>query len=160
MMSCLHRFMLSALALTAMSLPSAAQDPSALQVSDGEGTIVSFALSDLDGLPQVEITTTTQWTAGENTFTGPSLRDVLDVAGLGDDDLTLTALNDYAIEMPAPEAGATYPIVASRMNGVPMSVRDKGPFWIIFPYDSEPDFQTETIYAQSIWQLDAIELAE
>lgn len=111
-------------------------------------------------MAQVTITTTTLWTEGENTFTGPSLRNVLDAAGLGDNDLTLTALNDYAIEIPAPAADATYPIVATRMNGAPMSVRDKGPFWVIFPFDSEPDFRTETIYAQSIWQLDRIELAE
>ncbi|UWQ95176.1 oxidoreductase [Rhodobacteraceae bacterium M385] len=156
----LHRFILTAVAITAMSLPSAAQNPGAVQVTSADGTIVSFTISDLDGLPQVTITTTTLWTEGENTFTGPSLRNVLDAAGLGDNDLTLIALNDYAIEMPAPATDASYPIVATRMNGAPMSVRDKGPFWIIFPYDSEPDFQTETIYARSIWQLDRIELAE
>ena len=39
-----------------------------------------------------------------------------------------------------------------------MSVREKGPLWIVYPYDSNIAFQTETIYARSIWQLDRISI--
>lgn len=146
----------AALAVAAtFSLPAVAQDPTGLQVSGSE--TVTFTIADLEALPQVTIATTTIWTEGETTFTGPSLRDVLDAAGIATQDLTLTALNDYAIDMPAPEAGAAYPIVATRLDGALMPVREKGPFWIIFPYDSSAAFQTETIYSQSIWQLDRID---
>ena len=41
-------------------------------------------------------------------------------------------------------------------NGEPMSIRDKGPLWIIYPFDDNPDYQTEVIYSRSIWQLDQI----
>jgi hypothetical protein len=49
-------------------------------------------------------------------------------------------------------------MIAFRMNGAPMSVRDKGPLWIVYPYDSDPRFQTEIIYSRSIWQLDRLEV--
>lgn len=38
-----------------------------------------------------------------------------------------------------------------------MSVRDKGPLWVIYPYDSDPALQSEVTYARSIWQLVRIE---
>lgn len=154
------RFCATLLAVASFSLPLAAQNPTALQVMGSVGITVNLSLADLDALDQVTITTTTIWTEGAVTFSGPSLRSVLDAAGLGSNDLTLTALNDYAIEMPAPEVGAAYPILATRQDGDVMSVRDKGPFWIVFPYDSDPAFQTETIFSQSIWQLDRIEVLD
>jgi hypothetical protein len=43
------------------------------------------------------------------------------------------------------------------MDGKTMSVRDKGPLWIIYPYDSSADYRTEVVYSRSIWQLDRIE---
>lgn len=140
--------------------PLAAQNPSALQVTAAGGETHSFSMADLDAMEQVTITTTTIWTEGEVTFSGPSLTQVLELAGIENGSLSLTALNDYAIEMPAPEADANYPIVATRLDGEFMSVRDKGPIWIVYPYDSDAAYQTETVYAQSIWQLDRIEVLE
>ncbi|MEC8574513.1 MAG: oxidoreductase, partial [Pseudomonadota bacterium] len=37
-----------------------------------------------------------------------------------------------------------------------MSLRDKGPLWIVYPFDSDPAYQTEAIYSRSIWQLEEI----
>jgi hypothetical protein len=40
-----------------------------------------------------------------------------------------------------------------------MSVRDKGPLWVIYPYDSD-DYRSEVIYSRSIWQLDRLEVVQ
>ena len=71
-----------------------------------------------------------------------------------------TAINDYAVEIPVSDAVVGGPIVAYFLNGEPMSVRDKGPLWIVYPFDADPHYQTEVIYSRSIWQLDRIELIE
>lgn len=93
---------------------------------------------------------------------------VMGFFGLGDatEDTALTApslrmvaANEYAVEMPCSAMSAEYPIVANRINGEAFSIRDKGPLWLVFPYDSSPDLRTETVYAFSIWQLVAIEAA-
>ena len=60
--------------------------------------------------------------------------------------------------MPLTDAVEGGPIVAYRMDGETMSVRDKGPLWIVYPYDSDADYRTEVIYSRSIWQLDRIEV--
>ena len=74
--------------------------------------------------------------------------------------LKATAINDYAVEIPVEDAVEGGPIIAFMRNGAPMSVRDKGPLWIVYPYDSDPAYQTEVIYSRSIWQLDRIEVME
>lgn len=145
-------------AFVALSLPLAAQDPSALQVSGADGEVVSLSIVDLAAMDQVTFTTSTIWTDNAVVFAGPALRTVLDAAGIEADTITLTALNDYAIEMPVPDTD--FPIVAITMDGTAMSVRDKGPWWIVFPYDSDSAYQTETVYSQSIWQLDRIEVLD
>lgn len=47
-------------------------------------------------------------------------------------------------------------ILAYLLDGQPMSVRDKGPLWLVYPYDASPAFRSEVIYSRSIWQLDRI----
>ena len=46
----------------------------------------------------------------------------------------------------------------SLRNGGRMSVRDKGPLWIVYPFDSSEEYQAELIYSRSIWQLVRIEV--
>jgi hypothetical protein len=62
--------------------------------------------------------------------------------------------------MPLADAMVDGPLLAFLMNGEPMSVRDKGPVWLVYPYDADAAFRTEQIYAWSIWQLDRIEVSD
>jgi hypothetical protein len=51
-------------------------------------------------------------------------------------------------------------LVSYLRNGAPMTLRDKGPVWLVYNYDSDPAYRTEVIYANSIWQLDRIEITD
>jgi hypothetical protein len=62
--------------------------------------------------------------------------------------------------MPAADALADGPLLATLANGEPMSVRDKGPVWMLFPYDDVAAYRTEQTYARSIWQLNRIEITD
>ena len=104
--------------------------------------------------------TTTNWTEGEREFSGVLLSDLLEVLDIRGRSLKAIALNDYTVEIPVSDARPGGPIVAYALDGKPMSVRDKGPLWIVYPYDSSVEYRSETIYARSIWQLDRIEVAE
>lgn len=114
----------------------------------------------LEGLPQHEFATSTIWTDGVVIFRGVRLGDLLRSAGATGTTVTLTALNDYSISMPLADALADGPLLAFLMNGEPMSVRDKGPVWLVYPYDADAAFRTEQTYARSIWQLDRIEVSD
>lgn len=118
--------------------------------SDGPRTFDRAALSDL---PRATITTSTVWTADVSRFTGVRLADLMDALGVKGGVLHAVALNDYAIDIPLGDAETSAAIIAYEVDGKPLSVREKGPLWIIYPYDSAVRFRTETIYGRSIWQL-------
>jgi hypothetical protein len=124
-----------------------------------EGSAV-FDAEMLGMLPVVEFATSTIWTDGQQTFTGVSLVDLLAHVGSEGTSISATAINDYAVEVPLSGITDGVPILAYMMNGSPMSVRDKGPLWIVYPFDSDPKYQTEVVYSQSIWQLDRIVVSE
>jgi hypothetical protein len=39
-----------------------------------------------------------------------------------------------------------------------MAVRDKGPLFIVYPFDSRSDLRSERYYSRSAWQLRALEV--
>lgn len=141
---------------------ASAQPAMTLQVtpSSSGSDAVEFSLADLDAMAQASFATTTIWTDGEVTFSGVPLKALL--AGLDADgaQVEMVALNDYKVVMPLADLEDSAPIIATRMDGETMSVRDKGPYWVVFPYDQDPKYQTETIYAFSIWQLNRLKVVD
>lgn len=111
----------------------------------------------LESLDRTTIETSTIWTEGTQIFEGVSLSVLVDALGLEGQTLRATAINDYAVDIPMSDAVEGGAIVAYKLDGAKMSVRDKGPLWIVYPYDSNADFRTEVIYSRSIWQLNRIE---
>ena len=144
--------------LAAIALSFAASIASAepgLVVSNGSESITMDS-SALNALPNVFFETSTIWTDGVISFSGPSLHSIIEQVGITDGELTLTAINNYVISVPVDEITETAPIVATLMNGAPLTRREKGPYWLVYPYDSDPMFQSEIVYGRSIWQLVSI----
>lgn len=111
---------------------------------------------DLASLQQFEPTTfktTTIWTEGELTFTGVPLKALIEAAGATGTTVVAEALNGYAVEIPVSELADSAPIIAYYINGEVFSRRDKGPLWVVFPWDLEEKYKSETAYSYSIWQL-------
>lgn len=126
-------------------------------LTNAEGSAV-FDRAMLEAMGPVEFTTKTTWTDGPQVFTGVLLLDLLALLGVADGTLRATAINDYSVDIPVSDAVEGGPIVAYLLNGQPMSVRDKGPLWIVYPYDSQIEYRSEVIYSRSIWQLDRMEV--
>lgn len=141
---------------------STAQDAMSLQVkpSHEQSEGIGFDIEALDALPQLEFLTTTIWTDGMVEFSGVSLKALLENVDATGATLEMVALNDYAVTIPISEIEDASPMIATRMNGKQMSVREKGPFWIVFPYDSDPKYQSELVYSRSIWQLSRLNVLE
>jgi hypothetical protein len=119
-----------------------------------------FDLEMLMALDETVIETTTIWTEGTQVFQGVALDVLMEALGVSQGTLLATAINDYTVEIPVSDAVAGGPIIAYKLNDATMSVRDKGPLWVIYPYDSSSDYRSEVIYSRSIWQLDRIEAVE
>ena len=112
----------------------------------------------IDQLPVRDIKTASPWFKNAATFSGPLLSDVLDLVGAKGTQLQVTALNDYKVQVPA-EDGVKYgAILARKIDGKTMSVRDKGPLFLIYPFDSRPELRNDIYYGRSIWQISTIDV--
>lgn len=119
-----------------------------------------FDMDMLAALPQHQLVTRTPWHAGVQNFTGPLLRDVLAQAGASGQKLVAVALNDYRCEIPVEDA-ARFPVIVARLNnGEPMRVRDKGPLFIVYPYDSDAQLRSDRYYSRSAWQLRSLQVLD
>jgi len=122
------------------------------------GNKATFDMAMLEALPQTVFTTQTPWDNQPIKFSGPLLRDVLAAVKANGTQIRATALNDYRITIPVADAQRFNVIVATRMNDQPMSVRTKGPLFIVYPFDSNPELKSTTYHERSIWQLKAIDV--
>ncbi len=118
-----------------------------------QGELAAFDRVMLEALETVSLNTTTAWTEGTVTFEGPLVRDVLALVGADGEVVTATALNDYAVDIPFSDFQDYDVLLALEMDGAPMSVRDKGPIWIVYPRDEYAELQTVEYNARWIWQL-------
>lgn len=145
--------------LVMLFLP-ATSDFRTLTVTGPSGDVVAtYELSELKSMQEVIVNTTTPWTNGLQEFRGVPLAALLpDMDGAFE--LRLTAVNDYVVTMPSDLMTESIPIVAYERNGALMSVRDKGPFWLIFPFDDNDSFTTDAMLSRSIWQLFRIDILQ
>jgi hypothetical protein len=123
-----------------------------------DGDRAQFDMAMLAALPQTSFSTHTPWYAQARRFTGPLLRDVLAAAGALGTLIRLTALNDYRVDMPFDDAQRHDVIVARLLDDKPMAVRDKGPLFVIYPFDSGPELRGAVYYSRSAWQLRKIDV--
>lgn len=117
-----------------------------------------FDMAMLERLAQTSFTTRTPWYAQARRFTGPLLRDVLAAAGASGTQLQLSSLNDYRVTMPVDDALRFDVILARLVDGQPMAVRDKGPLFVIYPFDSHAELRSVVYYSRCAWQLRSIEV--
>jgi hypothetical protein len=80
------------------------------------------------------------------------------VLGATGSQLRVVAINDYAATVPWSDLDAYPVILATRHNGRPMSVREHGPLFIIYPFDEYPDLRSEVHFTRSVWQIARIEV--
>ena len=160
--------MLSASVLFFMAIaPAAAMElalPTGAEILEVNGSITSsnadgkaiFDLEMLDALPQRVTRATTPWYTGEHEFSGVIISDLLDYLGASGENVTFTALNDYASEIPMAELKGMPVILATRVDGEELSVRDKGPLFVIYPFDLDSTLYNEVIFGRSVWQVASV----
>lgn len=122
------------------------------------GTSAAFDMAMLERLPQTSYATRTPWYTQPRKFTGPLLRDVLAAAGSHGSQLRAMALNDYRVDIPVEDTQRHDMLLARLLDDKPMSVRDKGPLFIIYPFDQNASLRSALYYSRCAWQLKAIEV--
>ena len=112
-----------------------------------------FDLPMLEAIGMESFTTTTPWYNGPVKFEGVRMMRLLDLVGASGTTVTAMALNDYSSEIPI-EDFRKYPVIlAIKRDGEYMPVKDKGPLFIVYPYDSDPELKHQRFYSRSAWQV-------
>jgi hypothetical protein len=124
------------------------------------GGTAYFDLQRLDALTQTEVKTLTPWTDNSDRYSGVRLSELLQALGAKGKTINATALNDYSTRF-SNAALLQYPVIlATRRNEQPMRVRDKGPIWIIYPLDDNPQLRTEEHHHAMVWQLKSLQISK
>lgn len=112
-----------------------------------------FDLPMLEKLGMVSFETNTPWYSGPMKFEGVLMTELMKKVGATGTKLTAVALNDYTTEIPMSDFAQYQPILAIKRNGEYMPVKDKGPLFIVYPYDKNPELKSQKFYSRSAWQV-------
>ncbi|MBZ6065822.1 molybdopterin-binding protein [Aeromonas schubertii] len=150
-----------------LSVPAIALDaPAGKPLLTIEGKITQTNMGDkalldasmLDALPSADIVTQTPWYDKARAFNGPTLKSLLALVGAKGTSLKITALNDYSVVIPIEDADLYGVILARTIDGKPLKIRDKGPLFMMYPYDQVPKLRSKLYYDRAIWQIARIEV--
>lgn len=142
-----------------MALPAYAQTEPVILTIDGAiegGKPVDFTMSQLEALGTETIVTSTPWTEGTPTFEGVPMSVLLEHVGAKGETADVMALNNYQTAIPVADFTAYPVILATKMDGEYMTVRNKGPLFIMYPFDAVPELQTELYLSRAAWQVRTI----
>lgn len=141
---------------------TAASGPVVLRVysAGGQGKppqlAASYDMAFLLSLPQKSYTAQTPWFNKPVRFTGPLLRDVLAAAKVTGKTVQAVALDEYKSSIPFSDAQQFDMVLAHQIDGQTLTPKDKGPLFVVYPYDSQPQLQSVQYYGRSVWQLKSL----
>ncbi len=129
----------------------------AIENTNADG-VAEFDRDMLEALGMTQVQMETQWTRGRPVFEGVLASALLDAVGARGETARAVALNDYVVEIPLDDF-RRYPVVlALKMEGRYMRVRDKGPIWVVYPHEQFEELQSVEIQTRWIWQLRRLEI--
>lgn len=116
-----------------------------------------FTRDSFEAMGMSSLTTRTPWNQDPVRFSGVKLSTFLKQVGATGRALRVTALNDYVTTIPVEDVKYD-PILATRRGGEPMSIRDKGPIFIIYPFDQDHSLNSELYFSRCAWQIKSIKV--
>lgn len=112
----------------------------------------------LEDLGTASFVSKTPWYPDPVKFEGVLMSRLMAAVGASGDTVVATALNDYVTEIPVADFATYGVLLALKRDGEYMSPRDKGPLFVVYPYDSDPALRHQRFYSRSAWQLTRIEI--
>jgi hypothetical protein len=120
--------------------------------------VAAFDRDMLEALGLETVTTTTPWHNGVVRFEGVSLAKLMATVGAKGKTVRAIALNDYTTTIPLDDFAKFGTILAMKRDGQYMPIRDKGPLFVIYPYDHDSSLKSQMYYARSAWQVKRLEV--
>jgi hypothetical protein len=119
------------------------------------GRSAQFDMEMLEALGRASFVTGSEVSEEPQLFEGVPLRAVMEKVGARGRSMKASALNDYEIAIPFDDLRYD-PILAMKVEGKVLTLRDKGPLWIVYPRDAHEVLHDVQFYARSVWQLNKL----
>jgi hypothetical protein len=122
------------------------------------GAPLTFGLDDIANIGETEIKTSI-FVMGDaqHTVKGVLMRDLMRHVGGKGQNAKIAALDGYTMDVPVEDFLKYDVVLATEIDGKKLTVRDKGPAWLIYPASANPELK-DTIYeSRSVWQIKTIE---
>lgn len=75
--------------------------------------------------------------------------------------LKVHALNDYWVEIPMSDVVNYNILLASKIDGKAFSIRDFGPYFVIYPVDERrEELNSPVKFSKFVWQVDSITVVD
>lgn len=117
---------------------------------------IDMTIEDIEAFGPATIVTKTPWHDTPVSFTGVRISSLLEKTGAKGGTLSVVALNNYRSEIPVSDVAEHGVILAYKQDGEYMPVSDKGPLFVVYPFDADPELNTEVYYTRSAWQVRSI----
>lgn len=164
--------MIKTILLALVLLPAIAFSESKLPTPTGEvlleisGNISvtnenNFALFDrkmVEALPQHTIKTSNHVVSEIATYKGPRLYDLLESLGAKGKTINVMAWDEYVAQLSISDLKKYKVLLATHENGKQMTLDDRGPFFVVFPFTDHKELRKDLFYNMSVWQVKAIEV--
>lgn len=128
-----------------------------IQVTNVDGE-AHFDRQMIEALPTQTIVTTNHVVSSPTSFKGPLLSAFLDKLGAEGETVIVTALDDYSAEIRRSDIDKYGVILATHEDGKVMTIDDRGPFFVVFPFDDYKEIRQDLYYNMSVWQVSSIEV--
>ncbi len=123
-----------------------------------DGTVTDVTDGDFEAVGVTEIKTRLVGETDDMTSVrGARFSAILDHFGIKADMVRVTGLDEYSAELPVNELQRYPVILAYEIDGERLTVRSKGPVWVIYPFDDYPEIEDQVREARSVWQVRDIE---
>ena len=117
------------------------------------GDVAQFDRDMIESLGTASIRTSTPWYSGVSTFEGVPMARLLGWVGAFGSAVTAVALNDYSTTIPTSDFETYHVILAIKRDGQYMPISEKGPLFIMYPFDSDAELKQQKYFSRAAWQV-------
>lgn len=145
------------LVLILFTFSSIAQSAIILTLESPSGQQTNLTREDLERLPQTTFTTSTPWTKGTHTYKGPKLSLITAKFPQPLNGIRVYAVNGYSYDIGIKDLKKSPFILALQQDSKNMTLRNKGPLWVLVPFDQNPQLMSnQKLLNQAVWQVNKI----
>lgn len=128
-------------------------------IDAAKGPSLSISADEVAAIGATEISTTIFVMGPEqHKVKGVLMRDLVKYAGGRGTSIKIIALDGYAMDIPMSDFDKYDAVVATEIDGKPLTVRDHGPAWLIYPASQHPELKDTVYDSRSVWQIKTIEI--